>query len=219
MGSEMCIRDRVKEIHLDALTDQLPEAQEAAAFTIRDCEGGQVLESANTLLFRIEDANDPEPSTLGFTVSEVTVDQADGTAQVMIERVGGAQRPVSVEYTTVDATALAGRDYAQTSGKLMFYAGVTRLPVTVELIDDGAASMEPVSFEIVLSELLGDDSCRFAQDTVRVELINSGRGGAANLATQLYDPEAVDVSGAVAERDGAANAGSGRVTGAQVAAE
>ncbi|MFR8334977.1 MAG: hypothetical protein ACLU9S_23570 [Oscillospiraceae bacterium] len=29
----------------------------------------------------------------------------------------------------------------------------------------------------------------------------------------------VDVSGAVAERDGAANAGSGRVTGAQVAAE
>ena len=209
----------VKEIHLDALTDQLPEAQEAAAFTIRDCEGGQVLESANTLLFRIEDANDPEPSTLGFTVSQVTVDQADGTAQVMIERVGGAQRPVSVEYTTVDATALAGRDYAQTSGKLMFYAGVTRLPVTVELIDDGAASMEPVSFEIVLSELLGDDSCRFAQDTVRVELINSGRGGAANLATQLYDPEAVDVSGAVAERDGAANAGSGRVTGAQVAAE
>lgn len=209
----------VKEIHVDALTDDLSEAQEAAAFTIWECEGGEVLESANTLLLRVEDINEPEPSTLGFTVSNITVDKADGTAEVMIERVGGSQRPVTVEYATADGTAVAGKDYASASGTLMFYAGMTSLPVTVELIDDGMATDEAVWFEIQLSELLGDDNCQMTQDVVRVELTNSGTGDGSNLATQLYDPEAVDVSGSVVESDSAANASGAAVTGTQSAME
>lgn len=209
----------VKEIHVDALADALPEAEEAAAFTIWGCDGGEVLESAATMLLRVDDIDEPEASTLGFTVSQITVDKADGTAEVTIERVGGAQKPVTVEYATVDGTALAGRDYAETSGKLMFYAGVTSLPVKVELIDDGVVTDEPVWFEIQLSELLGDDNCQMVQDRVLVELINSGEGAGDNLATQLYDPDAVDVSGSVWESDSAANGGSGAVTGTQEAVE
>lgn len=205
----------VKEIHLDALKDELPEVQEAAAFTIQSCEGGEVMESANTLLLSIKDQNVPEPSTLGFILSEVTVDKAEGTAKVMVERVGGNQRPVSVEYKTQDGTAMAGRDYASASGKLMFYAGVKSLPATVELIYDGLVADAPVYFDITLSELLGDDSCALNQTTVRVNLINSGLGGTPSLSTQLYDPDAVDVSGTVGETAGAANSGDSVVTGVQ----
>ncbi|MEG2096914.1 MAG: Calx-beta domain-containing protein, partial [Pseudoflavonifractor sp.] len=192
----------VKEIHLSSLLDALPEAQEAATFTIRDCEGGQVLESANTLLMSIRDINEPEPSTLGFAVSAVTVDKADGTAEVMIERVGGSQRPVTVEYTTQDGTALAGTDY-----------------VKVSLIDDGIPTTEPKQFDIVLSQILGDDGCTLSQGTVRVDLINSAKAVAPNLATQLYDPQAVDVSDNVPEAEGAANQNSGPAEGVQVPME
>ena len=209
----------VKEIHVNALLDELPEAEEAATFTIRDCEGGEVLEAASTLLLRIGDINEPEPSTLGFAVSEITVDKADGTAEVMLERVGGGQRPVSIEYATQDGTALAGKDYAAADGKLMFYGGVNKLPVKVALIDDGIVSEEPVYFEIKLSELLGDDSCTLTEGTVRVSLINSGKGELPNLATQLYDPDAVDLTDAVETAAGAANGGGGAVMGTQVAEE
>lgn len=209
----------VKEIHVDALPDELAEAEETAALTIWGCEGGQVLEGADTLLLRVEDTNEPEPSTLGFIVSDVTVDKADGTAEVTIQRVGGTQTPVTVQYATVDGTALAGQDYAATSGTLMFYAGVTSLPVTVELIDDGVATDEQVWFDINLSELLGDDDCQLTQSTVRVSLFNSGTGTGDNLATQLYDPEAVDVSSGVVESGTSANSGSSAVSGTQQAGE
>lgn len=209
----------VKEIHVDALADELAEAEETAALTIWGCEGGQVLEGAETLLLRVEDANEPEPSTLGFIVSDVIVDKADGTAEVTIQRVGGTQTPVTVQYATADGTALAGQDYAAASGTLMFYAGVTSLPVTVELIDDGVATDEQVWFDINLSELLGDDDCQLTQSTVRVNLFNSGTGTGDNLATQLYDSEAVDVSSGVVESGTAANSGSSAVSGTQQAAE
>ena len=205
----------VKEIHVDALPDELAEAEETAALTIVDCQGGEVLDGANTLLLRVEDANEPEPSTLGFLVSEVLVDKAGGTAEVTIQRVGGTQTPVTVQYATADGTAVAGRDYASASGTLMFYAGVTSLPVTVELIDDGVATDEQVWFDINLSELLGDDDCQLTQSTVQVNLINSGTGTGDNLATQLYDPEAIDVSAGVVVNDTAANSGSTAATGAQ----
>jgi hypothetical protein len=213
----------VKEIHIDAFSDQLTEAQEAAAFTIRDCEGGEVLEAASTLLLTIADMNEPEPSTLGFVLSEIRVDKAEGKAKVMVERVGGNQRPVSIKYETQDGTALAGKDYEKTSSTLMFYAGVNKLPATVELIDDGLVSDEEVYFNIVLYELLGDDNCTLMDDQVRVNLINSGMGqeitALPNLASQLYDPEIIDVSGSLVEAEGAANSAGEPVIGTPIALE
>ena len=49
----------VKELHIDALTDALAEAAEAATFTVVGCDGGEVLDSASTLLLRIEDTTIP----------------------------------------------------------------------------------------------------------------------------------------------------------------
>ena len=213
----------IKEIHIDALADQLTEAQEAAAFTIRDCEGGEVLEAASTLLLTITDMNEPEPSTLGFVLSEIRVDKAEGKARVMVERVGGNQRPVSIKYETQDGTAIAGKDYEKTSSTLMFYAGVNKLPATVELIDDGVASDEEVYFNIVLYELLGDDNCTLMDVQARVNLINSGEGQEItvlpNLASQLYDPEIVDVSGSVVESEGAANSAGEVIIGTPITPE
>ncbi|NLO46674.1 MAG: hypothetical protein GX107_09340, partial [Clostridiales bacterium] len=167
--------------------------------------------------------NEPEPSTLGFVVSDLSLDKAEGKAKVMVERVGGNQRPVTIKYNTVEGTALPGKDYESTESMLMFYAGVNKLPATVELIDDGLASDEPVYFDIVLSELLGDDKCTLINDQVRVNLINSGEMteliDMPNLASQLYDPDLVDVSGSVTEAKGAANAGGSVISGRSVQLE
>ena len=195
----------VKELHVDARTDALAEAAEAATFTIVGCDGGEVLDSASTLLLRIEDTNDPEPSTLGFTAELVEADKAEGYATVMLRRVGGTSRPVTVKYATADDTAVAGTDYAYTEGTLLFYGGIDELPVRVELIDDGKASEDALRFYIELSELQGDDGCELDISRAAVELTNSGTGTGENTASRLYDPDAVDLSGSVSESATAAS--------------
>ena len=189
----------VKELHIDALSDELAEAAEAATFTIVGCDGGAVLDASSTLLLRIEDTNEPEPSTLGFTAELVEADKAEGFATVMIRRVGGKSRPVTVKYATADDTAVAGTDYAYAEGTLLFYGGIDELPVRVELIDDGEVSEDPVRFYIELSELQGDDGCTLELSRAAVDLTNSGTGEEENNATRLYDPDAVDLSGSVGE--------------------
>lgn len=196
----------VKELHIDALSDELAEAAEAAAFTIVGCDGGAVLDASSTLLLRIEDTNEPEPSTLGFTAELVEADKAEGYATVMVRRGGGKSRPVTVKYATADDTAVAGTDYAAAEGTLLFYGGIDELPVRVELIDDGKVSEDAVRFYIELSELKGDDGCTLDVSRAAVELTNSGDGEEENNATRLYDPDAVDLSDSVGESGTAASA-------------
>lgn len=203
----------VKEIHLDALTDGISEAQEAAALTIEDCYGGEVLDAASTLLMSIADIDEAGPSSLGFEVETVTVDKAEGTAEVMITRTGDASRPVSIEWTTKDGTAAAGTDYVSASGTLMFYTGLTSLPVTVELIDDGVETDETVDFTIELSKLLGDDNCTLTATVATVSLYNSGTGDQSNLASRLYDADAVDVSALLRTSSTSVGTGGAVVTG------
>lgn len=47
--------------------------------------------------------------------------------------------PVTVQYTTVDGTAKAGKDYDAKSGTLTFPPGTTSLPVTVTILPETAA--------------------------------------------------------------------------------
>ncbi|MBQ3404787.1 MAG: hypothetical protein IJG63_05170 [Oscillospiraceae bacterium] len=205
-----------KEIHFHAYTDELAEAMEAATLRIAYTDGGEIYSGADTLLYHVADMNESTPSTVGFTLEKVDADKADGTVNVMVKREGGFERPVTVEYRTVDGQAKAGTDYVAASGTLMFYGNVTELPVNIELIDTQVQSGEALDFSIELSELKGDDNCKMTADTATVTLINSGEGDASNLASRLYDSEAVDVSAAVKDSPTSANSGSEPAVGEQV---
>jgi hypothetical protein len=205
-----------KEIHIHANTDDASELMESATFRIAYCKGGDIYSGSETLLLHVDDKNESTPSAVGFTVSSITVDKAEGFAEVLVRRVGGVERAVSVEYATADGSAVAGKDYVAASGTLMFYGNVTELPVKIELIDDQMEQDAPLSFTISLSELKGDDKCSMAVSEATVSLINSGTGEATNLASVLYDAETVDLSSVVTEAPTAANSGLAPVTGEQV---
>ena len=64
---------------------------------------------------------------------------------------GATGKTVTVDYTTADSTALAGKDYvAKTSGKLTFKAGETSQDITVDILQDSAQKQD-VYFRIILS--------------------------------------------------------------------
>jgi len=208
-----------KELHFHANTDELTEEMEAATLRIAYTDGGEIAKSSDSLFYHVTDMNESTPSTVGFTVQRVDADQASGSVELLVRREGGNERPVSVNFRTEDGTAKAGRDYAAAEGTLMFYGNVCELPVTVQLIDNGQKSDEPRDFAVLLSEVKGDDKCTLTADAAVVSLTNSGTGDGSNLASRLYDAEAVDMSAAVADSPTAANAGSEPVVGEQTEVE
>ena len=86
------------------------------------------------------------PIVVGFTKSSFSSREADGMAEVLVVKFGGA---VEVGYTTVELPsgrnrATAGADYATTSGTLTFAAADTVQTITVPLVDDKISEFSEV---------------------------------------------------------------------------
>ncbi len=128
----------VKEIRITPTDDDRSENVELVSFRIDACKGGELYDTANTLLVSIEDNDEILPSQFSFPVTDVTVDKAAGSALLTVERTGALQYVTTVNYHTVDGTATAGQDYVQTSGTLYFSSDVSEMTIEVPLIDDGA---------------------------------------------------------------------------------
>ena len=118
-----------------------------------------------------------------------------------MKRTGALRYVFTVEYATSDASAAAGKDYAETTGTLYFAGGVDTAYIEVPLINDGVIQSEAdKSFMVTASDPKGGGpGSAVTVPTAMVYLFNSGSGETLNLATMLYSPDADDVSGGIAE--------------------
>ncbi len=73
-----------------------------------------------------------------------------GTAQILVTRFGNTKGATTINYTTVDGTAISGVDYTLTAGTLTFADGDSEEFITVP-ITDNAVDQSNRSFKIVLS--------------------------------------------------------------------
>ncbi|MGL5082687.1 MAG: Calx-beta domain-containing protein [Microcoleaceae cyanobacterium] len=95
----------------------------------------------------------PLPGTLGFSIANVTVNEDVGQVQFTVNRTGGSNGAVSVQYGTRDGSATA-MDYAPVSNILNFASGDISETVTVTLLDDGLVEGSE-TFDLVLSNPTG----------------------------------------------------------------
>jgi uncharacterized delta-60 repeat protein/uncharacterized repeat protein (TIGR01451 family) len=79
---------------------------------------------------------------LEFAQAVYSVQENGTNALITVRRRGGTTGTAGVNYTTTDATALAGVDYQLTSGTLSFPEAETRLSFLVPIIDDSANNGE-----------------------------------------------------------------------------
>ena len=96
--------------------------------------------NANTSEFSAADATGATGS-LQLSVSTFAVIEDIGQMIVTVQRVGGSNGSVSVEFATADGTAIAGQDYTATTGTLNFANGETSKSFAVPILDD--ATTEP----------------------------------------------------------------------------
>jgi hypothetical protein len=118
---------------------------------------------------------EPMPGTLRFRSASRVLPLDGGPYALSVARVGGAAGEVSVAYSTLDGTALAGVDYAAAAGTLIWADGDTAdksIPITlpgdpdspgkafqVELSSPGggAALGSPDTMDLTIAAAVGDN--------------------------------------------------------------
>ncbi|WP_228281186.1 Calx-beta domain-containing protein, partial [Malaciobacter pacificus] len=83
-------------------------------------------------------------------IGDAVVNEEDGTITFKVSLTNPSDSEITVDYETVDGTALSGSDYTTTSGKLTFPADTTVQYITVPVLDDSIYE-DDESFSVLLS--------------------------------------------------------------------
>lgn len=94
---------------------------------------GDFRESGNIrLYFSVESVGDLEFGELNYSVNEPL-----GPATITVNRVGGSDGRITVNYATSQGTASPGSDYSETGGVLTFLDGETQKTFPISIFNDG----------------------------------------------------------------------------------
>ncbi|MBS1797390.1 MAG: carboxypeptidase regulatory-like domain-containing protein [Acidobacteria bacterium] len=157
-----------------------------------------------------------------FTTAAQTVAENVVSTLVTVNRVNGAQGAVTVDYATVDGTAVAGQDFGAASGTLTFLNGEVSKSFVVIILNDptdepdetftvalsnptnGALLTAPSTETITITDNDGPPSASISDVALREG--NSGTTG-FNFTVSLVRASAFPVTVDYATADGTANAG------------
>jgi CSLREA domain-containing protein len=88
----------------------------------------------------------PPPGVLSFSAATYTANEATGTRTIVVNRTNGNFGTIQVNYHTSDETAIAGQDYTETSGTLIFNNGETvksfDVPIKEDALDEAAETLK-----------------------------------------------------------------------------
>ncbi|NPV89323.1 MAG: hypothetical protein HPY50_00925 [Firmicutes bacterium] len=90
----------------------------------------------NTLTFTVTFDATAQVGTLAFSSAAYSVAENGGSVTITVNRSGGSDGAVTVDYATSNGTATAGSDYTAASGTLSFADGETSKTFTVSITDD-----------------------------------------------------------------------------------
>ena len=202
-----------KTIRVPIVDDDLDEPDETFALVLSDLRGatlgrgsarGAILDDDEPPALSI--AGDTGPEDVGELVFSVTL-----MARALTE--------VTVNYATMDDTAVAGDDYGQVEGTLTFAPGETAKRIRVAVVDDAVDEADEEVFAVRLSGPSGATLAHaLATGVIRdddeppalsvADAAGDEDVGALEFAVTLSAPSGIEVSAPYATKDGTATAGS-----------
>jgi hypothetical protein len=113
---------------------------------------------------------DNDASTVGFTVSSLSVAENTNSVMLTVVRSGATNTTVSVNFATAgNSTATAALDYRATNGVLVFAAGVTTNTFAVSIIND----LLPENNETVNVRLSSPTNCSLGTSNLVITIITN----------------------------------------------
>lgn len=157
-----------KTFSVAILNDALDEAIETISLALTNPAGGNVGQQGTAVLQILDDDDQPPASTnFEFDSSLYETREDYGYRTITIQRVGDVTQPGSVQYATVNGTAVAGSDYVAKSGIVSFAAGQRTKSVNISLINDVA--VEPTEqLSVVLSSPTSGTLGTRSSTTIRI---------------------------------------------------
>jgi poly(3-hydroxybutyrate) depolymerase len=159
--------EMAKVIPVPLLNDGIKEGAESFRLTLSHPTGGAVVGSRTTTTVSILD-ND---SGVGFDSSSCSVCEKAKAGNVTLTVVrgnDGALGPFTVDYATVDGSALAGQDYQSISGTLRFAENETLKSLTIPILPDSLAEGTE-TLQVTLSNPTGGATLGIATTTVGIK--------------------------------------------------
>lgn len=169
----------VKTLNLRLINDAEAEADETFKLTISNPVGGVDLgDATTTVTIDSEDVSPiPEPGSISFVSSSMSVDETQGTVQIQLQRMNGFDGSVSVTLNSLNGSAIAGADYVAISNQVISWADGDQFlkSVSLTLIDDN--DVEPdESFSLSLSNATGGVNIGAPNATVTIGSDDVGAG-------------------------------------------
>ena len=162
----------------------------------------------NSLINMFIGANDGSPGVPVASVSDVTVDERGGMAQVVLTLDKPSTDVVSVSYASSAGTATAGSDFTAVSGAVSFQPGETVRTIFVPILDEAVAEGDEF-FTIGLSAPVGlslgqatgtvwigaNDATPVSNPVIRIlPAVVNEQAGYADVIVALSAPSAQTVS-------------------------
>ena len=105
--------------------------------------------------FQFASDNNANGGNISLQRSNYSVSEGGGSVTLTVVREGGSDGAVSIDYATLNGTAIAGQDYSARSGTLNFADGQTSRSIVIPIIDDGSNEGNE-TFNVTIDNLVGD---------------------------------------------------------------
>jgi hypothetical protein len=167
------------------LDDAVLEGPETFLLALRSPTGGAVLGPSSNAVMTVAD-NEALTSAglLQFSATNYTVSESGLMATITVVRTGGSNGVVTVDYFTTNGTALAGLDYSNSLGTLVFSNGVKsrtfKVPVFEDTLDEPNETLGLVLSNPTGGAVLG------ARHRATVTLGDNDVGGVIRFSAPTY---------------------------------
>lgn len=126
-----------KTLNVSLVDDAVFEGNETLSLALGGPTGGATIGTRSTAALTINDNEVASPGQVQFDSATYPVDEGAGSVTVTVNRVGGSDNAVTVNYAQSGGTATAGSDYTSSPGTLSWPDGdMTDRTFSVPIVDD-----------------------------------------------------------------------------------
>jgi len=163
--------------------DSMVEGNETIALTLNGETGGATLGTSSADLTIVDDDN---AGTITLSTSAYSVDENNASATITVSRINSANGVVTVDYATVNGTAISGSDFTSASGTLSWADGDSADKTFTVAITDDVAVEGNENLSLTLSGATGSATLGTSSATLTIVDDDNAAYGEISVSSSTY---------------------------------